>query len=159
MQIEPGIAKLALERVVRILAIPRWPTRLDKPSERLVVEAQRLAHFARRRPAAISDDVGGHRRAELSVALINVLNDALALIAAGQIEIDVRPFAAFFGEKALEQQFHADRIDRRYSKRITDGAVGRRAAALHQNVLLAAELDDVPDDQEITCELELLDQR
>ena len=62
-------------------------------------------------------------------------------------------------KKALEQQLHADRIDRRDAQRIADGAVGRRPAALHQNSLLAAEAHDVPDDQEIAGQLQLLDQR
>ena len=83
-----------------------------------------------------------------AIALVNVLNGAFALVAAGQIEIDVGPLAALFGKKTLEEQLHADGIDRRDAQRITDGAVGRRATSLHQNVLLAAEADDVPDDQE-----------
>ena len=126
--------------------------------QRFRIEAQRLAHFARGRAAAIGDDVGGHGGAELAVALVDVLDDALALIAAGQVEIDVGPLAALFGEKALEQQFHADGIDGGDAERIADGAVGGRAAALHQDVLLAAEAHDVPDDEEVAGEVELLDQ-
>src|SRR5438045_1760102 len=76
------------------------------------IEPQRLPHLARRAPAAIRDDVGGHRRAAWSVLLVDVLNDALAPIAARQIEIDVGPFPALLREKALEQEIHADRIDR-----------------------------------------------
>ena len=94
----------------------------------------------------------------LAVLLINVLDDALASIAARQIEIDVRPFAALFREKALEQQIHPDRIHRRDAEAVAHGAVGGRAASLHQDVLLAAEIDDVPDDEEIAGEIELLDQ-
>ena len=70
----------------------------------------RLAHFARSGAAAVGDHVGGHSRAQLSEALVDVLDDPLALFAAGQIDIDVRPFAALFGKKALEQQVHADRV-------------------------------------------------
>ena len=70
----------------------------------VLVEAQRLAHFARGRAAAIGDDVGGHGGAELAVALVDVLDDALALVAAGQVEIDVGPLAALFREEALEEQ-------------------------------------------------------
>ena len=95
----------------------------------------------------------------LSVALVDILDGALALIAAGKVEIDVRPFAALLGEKALEQQLHRDRVDGGDAERITDRAVGGRSAALHQNILAAAELDDVPDDQEIAGELEFLDER
>ncbi len=71
-----------------------------------------LADLARGEASAIGDDVRGHGGAKFSVALIDVLNDALALIAAGQVEIDVRPLAAFFGEESLEEQIHLYR-DRR----------------------------------------------
>jgi len=53
------------------------------------VEAGSLS--ARRALAAIRDDVGGHRRAELPVLLVDVLNHPLAPIAAGQIQIDIGP--------------------------------------------------------------------
>ncbi len=123
-----------------------------------LIEAERLPHFARRAPAAIGDHVGRHAGAVLAVALVDVLNDALAAIAAGQIEIDVRPLAAFFREKPLEEQVHADRIDRRDAEAVADGAVGRRPAPLHQDVLLAAVIHDIPDDEEVAGELELLDE-
>ena len=99
-----------------------------------------------------------HRPSSAAVLLVDVLDHALAAIAARQIEIDVRPLAALLGQEALEQQIHPDRIDRRDAEAVADGAVGRRAAPLHEDVLLAAEIDDVPDDQEVAGEIELLDQ-
>ena len=129
-----------------------------KPAQCLVIKAERFANFARRRSATISDDVCRHRRAEFSVALVNILNRALALIAARQIEIDVRPLAALFRKKAFKQQLHADRIDGSDAQGIADGAVCRRAAPLNQNSLLVTKLNDVPNDQEITFEFELFDQ-
>ena len=122
------------------------------------LEAERLAHFARRAAAAIGDDVGGHRRAVPAVLLVDVLDHLLAPIAARQIEIDVGPLAALLRQEALEEQIHADRIDRGDAEAVADGAVGGRAASLHEDVVLAAEIDDVPDDQEVAGELELLDQ-
>ena len=83
--------------------------------------------------SAVGDDVGGHRRAVLAVALVDVLDDALALIAARQVDVDVRPFAALFGEKALEEQVHPDRIDGGDAERVADRAVGRRAAPLAED--------------------------
>ena len=157
-QVESGIAKLALQRVAGIFVLPRT----HQPGEAVqsfFIEAQRLADLARGGASAIGNDVGGHGRAELAVALVDILDGLLALIAAGQVEIDVGPLAALFREKALEEQLHADGIDRGDAERITDRAVGRRAASLHQDVLLAAVLHDVPDDEEISGELELLDQR
>ncbi len=93
-----------------------------------------------------------------SVALVDVLDDALALIAAGEVEIDVGPLAALFGEKALEEQFHADGVDSGDAERVADGAVGGGTAALDEDVLLAAEADDVPDDEEVAGEVEFLDE-
>ena len=122
------------------------------------IEPERLAHLARGAAAAIGDDVGGHRRAVRAVVLVDVLNHALAPIAARQIEIDVRPLAALFRQKPLEQQLHPDRIDRGDAEAVAHGAVGRRPAPLHEDVLLPAEIDDVPDDEEVAGELELLDE-
>src|SRR4026208_1246842 len=68
------------------------------------------------------------------------------------------PLAARFREEPLEQQVHADRIDRGDPEAVADGAVGRRAAPLHQDPVLAAEIDHVPDDEEVAGEIELLDQ-
>ena len=48
-----------------------------------------------------------------------------------------------------------DRIDGGDAERVADGAVGGRAAALHEDAALAAEADDVPDDQEVAREVEL----
>ena len=52
-------------------------------------EAERFANFTRRRFIAIGDDVRGHRRSVNAVRLVDVLDDALALIARRQIEIDM----------------------------------------------------------------------
>ena len=78
----------------------------DKPCQafqRFHIEAERLSDFARRRPAAIGDDICRHGGAKPAIPVIDVLNRALALIAAGKIQIDVGPFAALFGEESLEQ--------------------------------------------------------
>ena len=50
--------------------------------ELVPVVRERLADLPGRAPPAIGDDVCRHGGAELSVALINILNSALALIAA-----------------------------------------------------------------------------
>ena len=148
----PASRNWRVERVVGIAVFPR-AHEAGEAIERFRIERERLADFARGRASAIGDDVRGHGRAQFSVALVDVLNGALALVAAGQIEIDVRPFAALFGKKSLEEQIHSHRIDGGDAERVADGAVGRRAAPLHQNILLAAEANDVPDDQEVAGEI------
>ena len=158
LNVEAGVVKVAAQRIVFVLPLP-GADELGQAVEGLGVKAQRLAGFARGRASAIGDDVGGHRRAEFAVALIDVLDCSLALVAAGQVEIDVRPLAALLGKKALEEQVHADRIDGGDAERIADHTVGRRAAPLHQNALALAELHDVPDDQEVARKSELGDER
>ena len=123
-------------------------------SQRFRIEAQGLTNFSRRRLAAIGNDVRSHRRAEFAVALVDVLNGLLSLVFGRQIEIDVRPFAAALAQEALKEQFHADRIDRRDFERIADSGVRSTAAALNQDVVLLAECNDVPDDQEVSGKAE-----
>ncbi len=148
------VARDAVGRIDELELVHHLCQPIDEPR----VEAERLADLARRAPAAIGDDVGGHPRALRAVLLIDVLNHTLATIAARQVEIDIRPFAAFFRQEPLEQQIHPDRIDRGDAKAVADGAIGRRSAALHEDVLLAAKIHDVPDDQEVAGEIELLDE-
>ena len=129
-----------------------------EPIDQAGVKAQRLADLTRGAAVAVGDDVGRHRRAQLPVALVDVLDHALAPVAAGQVEIDVGPLAALFREEPLEEQLHPDRVDRGDAEAVTHGAVGRRTPALHQNPALAAEVDQVPDDEEVAGQIELLDQ-
>ncbi len=157
-QIEAGISELPLRRVFRIFPLPA-ADQAGKPVERCDLESQRLAHLARRRPSAVRDDVGGHGRAQLSVALVDILDDALALVARWQVDIDIRPLAALLGKESLEQQFHADRIDCRDAQRIADRAIGRRSAPLREDAILPAEFDQVPDDEKVSGELQLFDHR
>jgi hypothetical protein len=51
------------------------------------------------------------------------------------------------------------RIDGRNFQRVADGGVGRRAAPLHQNAVLLAVANNVPDDQEVSGKAQLGDQR
>ena len=94
----------------------------------------------------------------MSEALVDVLDGALALVAAGKIDVDIGPLAALFGEEALEKEVHADRVDGGDFERVADGAVGGRSAALAEDVVLLAEAHDVPDDQEIAGEPEFFDE-
>ena len=122
-------------------------------------EAQRLAHLARGGAPAVGDDVGRHGRAELAEALVDVLDGLFAFVAAGQIEIDIRPLAALFAEEAFEEKVHADGVHRGDFERVADRAVGGAAAALGEDIVLFAEAHDVPNDQEVAGEMELFNQR
>src|SRR4029453_17817529 len=52
-----------------------------------------------------------------------------------------------------------NRIDRSNAEAITNGGVGCAAASLHHDVVFAAKIDDVPDDQKISWEPELANER
>ncbi len=148
-----GLGEALRQRLVRIDEL-ELVHHLGQPIDLPFVQVERLSHLARRTLAAIRDHVGRHGGAVLPVFLVHVLDHALAPGAARQVEIDVGPFAALFGEKPLEEQVHAHRIHGRNPEAVADGAVGGRPSALHEDVLLPAEIDNVPDDQEVADEIE-----
>ena len=157
-EVEAGVGELALAGVFRVLVFPVADGRGQAP-QGFGIEAQHLAHLARGRAPAVGDDVGGHGGAALAVAPVEVLDDALALLAGGQVEIDVGPLTALFGEEALEEQFHAHRVHGGDAQGVADGGVGGGAAALGQDALLAAEAHQVPHDEEVAGQVELFDER
>ena len=93
-----------------------------------------------------------------AVAAIHLLDDALAPLAAGQVDVDVGPALAALRQEALEEHVELERVDRRDPQAEADGAVGRAAPTLGEDALVAAEADDVGDDQEIAGEPEPSDQ-
>src|SRR2546423_788807 len=106
-----------------------------------------LSHWITTRPGIVagsSRTTSSRRPAGAPVPPVDVLDDDLAALVAGKIEIDVRPFAARFGEEALEEEIHLHGIDRGDAERIADRAVRGGAAALHEDVVRATELHDVP---------------
>ena len=77
-----------------------------------------------------------------------------------EIDVDVGRLAAVLRDEAGEQQLAFVRIDRGDAEAIADGAVGRRAAALAEDVLVCARKgDDVVDGEEIARVVELGDER
>src|SRR3989442_931208 len=102
IQVEPHLLKMIFESIgwtAPFAAVHH----ARKPVEGLLIESKRLAHFSRRGAITIGDDVRRHRRPELAVALIDVLNRLLSLVPARQVEIDIRPLASFFREKAFKE--------------------------------------------------------
>src|ERR1700693_444899 len=106
---------------------------------------QRLPDLAGRAAPAVTDHVRGHRRAVFAVAPIDFLDYRFAAIAAWKIEIDIRPAFPAFVQETFEHEIVTDRIDRCNSEAITNCAVRRAAAALDHDVVLAAEIHNVPD--------------
>ena len=129
------------------LVLPRHSHWLTSPDSRPSVSSSNpsaLPTSRAARLAAIRDHVRRHRRAQLAITLIHVLNRLLALLSRRQIEIDVRPLAPVLAQKPLEQQLHPHRIDRRNLQRITNRRIRRAAPSLHQNVVRLAVTAQCP---------------
>ena len=124
VKVDADFAEVALESLFRIDEL-EVVHHLREPIDLLRFDRQHLSHFARGAPPAVGNDVGRHRRAELSVLLVDVLDDLLAAVSAREIDVDVRPLAAFLGEEPLEEQLHRDRVDGGDPEAVADGAVGR----------------------------------
>jgi hypothetical protein len=81
--------------------------------------------------------------------LIDILDGALAVGFAGEIQVDVGPLTTLFGEETFKEEVEAYGIDDGDFEGVTDDAVGSGAAALDQDAVVFAETDDVPDDEEV----------
>src|SRR5438477_6141586 len=158
VQIEANLLKMIFE-IVRWAAPFSAVHHARKLVESVLFESKSFAHLSRSRALTISNDVRRHCGAELAISLIHVLNHLLSLVSARKIQVNIRPFAAFFREKTLKEQFHPDRIDRRNSKGVANRAVCSRPTSLHEDFLFAAKSNDVPDDQEVPGKMQLFDQR
>ena len=95
IQIEAHLLKMIFE-VIRRTAPFAAVHHARKLVESLLIKSKRFAHFARGGTVPIGDDVRGHRGTKLAVALIYILDRLLSLVTAWQVEIDIRPLAAFF---------------------------------------------------------------
>src|SRR5262245_41417438 len=90
-------------------------------------KVQHLADLPRSASAAIGMNGAGHCGPVRNVTAIHLLNHLLAPVAAGQIDVDVRPPLAALGEKAFKEHMELHRIHSRDSETETDRAVGGAA--------------------------------
>ena len=120
--------------------------------------AERLGHVAHRRLGAVRDDVGDLRRVVAAVLAVDVLDDLLAPVAL-DVDVDVRRPVALGRQEALEQQAERHGVGGGDAEGVADGRVGGAAPALAEDVLLPAEPHEVPHDEEVAGEAELLDDR
>src|SRR6185369_5441982 len=89
-QVEAGIAELTLQRVLRTFVFPRTDHRCQA-CERVIIEAEGFTDLESGKASAIGDEVSGHRSAESSVELVDILDDELTLIHTRKVEIAVAP--------------------------------------------------------------------
>ncbi len=119
-----------------------------QPVELIQGQPQGLADIPQRALAPVADHRGGQRCALAAVTAIDILDDFLAPLVF-EIHVDVRRFITLFGDETLEQHFHTARVHGGNAEAITHGGVGRRSAALAENVAAAGEGDDIVDGEEI----------
>ena len=89
---------------------------------------------------------------------VDVLDDLLAPVAL-DVDVDVRRAVALGRQEALEQQAERHGVGGGDAEGVADGRVGGAPPALAEDVRAAAELDEVPHDEEVAGEAELLDDR
>ncbi len=118
--------------------------------------AEGPGHVAHRRAGPVGDDVGHLRRVLAPVAPVDVLDDLFAAVAL-DVDVDVGRTVALGGQEALEQQAEGHGVGLGDAEGEADRRVGRRPPALAEDVGPPAELDDVPHDEEVAGEAELLD--
>ena len=117
-----------------------------------------FGHVAHRGARPIGDHVRDLRGVVAPVPLVHVL-DHLLPSATFYVDIDVRRAVALGRQEPLEQQPERHRVGGRDPDGVADRRVGRTPPPLAEDVRPATELDDVPHDQEVAGEVELLDQR
>ncbi len=122
------------------------------------VQPQRLAHVAHRAARAVGDHRGGQCGAFARVLVVDVLDDFLAPLVL-EVHVDVRRLVALAGNETLEQQRDLLRRHLGDEQAVAHHRVGRRAAALAQDVARAREAHDVVHGEEVVLVVQLLDQR
>ena len=134
------------------------PDRGRQRADGVLGEAEGLADLADGRTAAIGDHGGGDAGAVAAVFAVDILNDLLAPLVL-EIDVDVGRLAPLRRDEALEQQIGAVGIDLGDAEAEADRGIGRRAAALAEDLLRARVAHDVVDGEEVGRVGELRDQR
>ena len=119
-------------------------------------EAQRLADIAHGGAGAIRDDLADHRCVFAAVLVVDVLDDLLAVLV-GDVQVDVGEAFALFGQETLEEQVLADRVDVGDAQGVADCGVGGGAATLRHDAAFGAATRDVPHNQKVAGQSQLLD--
>ena len=92
----------------------------------------------------------------IAVLLLDVL-DHLAAALLAEVDVDIGRFPAAFVQEPLEEQVVFQRADVAQIQRVGHQRADARSAGRGRNALLAGEADEVPDDQEVVGETQLVD--
>ena len=134
------------------------PDRARQGADRILGQAESLAHLAKGGTGAIGDDGGGDGGIVAAVMIENILDHLLAPLML-EIDVDIGRLAPVGRDEALEEKAGSLRGDFGDADDIADERIGRRAAPLAQNAARAGELDDMMDGEEIGLVFERADDR
>jgi len=140
--------------------LPRIPPGeiLRQPIHLREIEPERLADIAHRALRPVADDGRGDGRTAAAVFAINILDDFFAPLVL-EVDVDVGRLVTLLGQETLEQHFHARRIDLCDAQAVAHRGVGRGAAALTQDALIARKANDVVDGEEEGLVMQIRNQR
>ena len=114
-----------------------------------VAHAQCLAHVAHRRARLQCAEGNNLRHTLLSVTAHYIIQHLIALHIA-EVGINIRHADTFRIQKAFEQQMVTQRFDIRYTQQIGhDTACGTATTRPDRNIMAAAVVDEVPDNEEV----------
>ena len=119
--------------------------------------AEGLGHVSDRRLGPVGDDVGHLGAVVAAVLLVDVLDDLLAAVGL-DVDVDVGRAVAFGRQEPLEEEAEGDGVGVGDAEGEAHRGVGRRAPALAEDVGSRAEVDDVPHDEEVAGEAQLVDE-
>src|SRR5580693_3762381 len=105
-------------------------------------QPEHLADLPQRALAAIADHFADHRGAIATIFGVNRLDDLFAALVL-EVDVDVRWFAPFGGEEALEKKVTSRGVDRGDAEAEANGAVRSAAPPLAEDVERARDLDDL----------------
>ncbi len=154
VRIEPCLDNTA---VINALPVPPLH-RTSQPANLQLTQSQRLADIAERTARPVGDDRGSQRCPLAAILLVDVLDDLFTTLML-EVHVDVGWFVTFPGNETLDEHFHSPGIDLSNAETKTHGRIGRRSAALTQDLLRAGKGDDVVYRQKVRLVFEVLDQR
>ena len=121
-------------------------------------DLQHLAHLPDGGPVAVADHVGHHGGVGAPVLLVHVPDHLFPAVVL-DVQVDVRRLRPFPGNKTLEEEVHLGGVHAGDAQGEADGGIGRRSAALAEDLLAATEFHDLVHGQEIALVLQFPDQR
>ena len=125
--------------------------------DRVLGQAERLAHLAHGALGPIGDDRGRHAGPLAAVLPVDVLDHLLAPLVL-EVHVDVGGLAPLGADEALEQEVDALGVDGGDAEAVADRRVGGRAPPLTEDAPIPGEADDVVDGEEVGGEAEPVDQ-